>query len=382
MAPSQKTTEPTPEIATEITTEYAATRLARRVASLIEGHSREDFEALALEVFLFQYGRVGPYRRLCDARDFTPVTLDPGIREIWRRVPAVPVVAFRSLALHAAPPLETFRSSGTTAGTRSVHHHPFPELYRQTIDVSFPRFCLPGGAPRPILSLVPTREQAPDSSLAFMAEHVLARWGEEGSAVAFGAHGVATSAADDWARARCAEGRAGLVFATAFALVQWLEALEARGRRWPLPAGTVVFETGGFKGRVREIARPELLARLEASLDVPPGQVVREYGMTELTSQLYTRVLEGGDPDLFFAPPWVRVRVLEPSTLAEQPAGEPGILAIFDLANLGSAAHLLTQDLGVAEGDGFRLLGRASDADLRGCSLTVEALEGGHASHR
>ena len=99
--------------------------------------------------------------------------------------------------------------------------------------------------------------------------------------------------------------------------------------------------------------------------------------MTELTSQCYTAVLGGGDPDLFLSPHWMRARVLHPETLAEQPPGEPGLLALFDLANVGSAVHLLTEDLAAAEGEGFRLLGRAGEAELRGCSLTVEELAGG-----
>ena len=72
----------------------------------------------------------------------------------------------------------------------------------------------------------------------------------------------------------------------------------------------------------------------------------------------------------------MRVRILDPATLAEAPAGTPGLISVLDLANLGSALHLLTEDLGVAEGDGFRLLGRAAGADLRGCSLVVEELRG------
>jgi hypothetical protein len=134
-----------------------------------------------------------------------------------------------------------------------------------------------------------------------------------------------------------------------------------------------LFETGGFKGRTQELTREELVERIGTWLGV--GSVVREYGMTELTSQCYTRALLGEDPDLFVAPPWVRVRVLDPATLEEAPAGTPGLIAVFDLANLGSAVHVLTEDLGVAEGDGFRLLGRAAGAELRGCSLVVEELK-------
>jgi hypothetical protein len=104
--------------------------------------------------------------------------------------------------------------------------------------------------------------------------------------------------------------------------------------------------------------------------------VVREYGMTELTSQAYTGALAGGDPDLFLPPHWMRVRILEPASLAEQPASQEGLITIFDLANLSSAVHLVTEDLGRSEGPGFRLTGRAAGAELRGCSLTVEELGG------
>jgi hypothetical protein len=106
--------------------------------------------------------------------------------------------------------------------------------------------------------------------------------------------------------------------------------------------------------------------------------VVSEYGMTELTSQLYTDVLAGGDPELFVAPHWVRVRVLDPESPAERleeaPPGEPGLIAVFDLANLSSAVHLLTEDLGAMEAGGLRLLGRAAGAELRGCSLAAEEM--------
>jgi len=356
-----------------------ADRIARFVQSPVPaGTSGETFEELALAAFAFQYERIPPYRRLCAGRGATPATVAD-----WRQVPPVPAAAFKTLELAAAPAVEVFRSSGTTGalgdGSRSVHHHPFPDLYRAVIDASFPPYCLPlhGAEARlPILSLVPTREQLPDSSLSFMVDHVLKRWGSAESATAFGARGVEAARARSWAAARQREGRPVLLLATAFALAQWLDGLERMDLRFRLPAGSAVFETGGFKGRTTELTRGELLGRLAERLHVPPAQVVREYGMSELTSQCYTRALLGGDPDLFVAPPWVRVRVLDPETLAEAPAGTPGLLAIFDLGNVGSAVHLLTEDLGVAAGDGFRLLGRAAGAELRGCSLVVEELRG------
>ncbi len=346
--------------------------ILERVTRYLTSSEADSFDALALAAFAYQFENIEPYRLLCQRRGVTPETLKTAAD--WRRIPAVPAAAFKTLTLAAAPAAEVFRSSGTTGEQRSVHHHPFPDLYRRVIDASFPRFCLPYGGPLPVLSLIPGREQLPDSSLSFMADHVLARYGAPESANLFGPRGVEAAKARSWLGARQREGRPVLVLATAFALAQLLDSLDRLGLRFRLPAGTTVFETGGFKGRTAELAREELLGRVQAALGVPPEQVVREYGMTELTSQCYTRVLEGGDPDLFVAPHWVRVRILDPETLEEAPAGAPGLISVFDLANLGSAVHLLTEDLGVAEGDGFRLLGRAAGAELRGCSLVVEEL--------
>ncbi|HEV2852727.1 MAG TPA: long-chain fatty acid--CoA ligase [Thermoanaerobaculia bacterium] len=353
-----------------------------RVTRFLTAPEADSFEDLALAAFAYQFERIEPYRRLCERRGATPETVQD-----WRQVPPVPAAAFKTLTLAAEPAVEVFRSSGTTGGgggggeQRSVHHHPFPDLYRRVIDASFPRFCLPYGGPLPILSLIPTREQLPDSSLSFMADHILARYGSPESATAFGSRGVEAAKARSWAGARQREGRPVLVLATAFALAQWLDALADRlGLKFRLPPGSAVFETGGFKGKTTELTRGELLARVQEWLGVPPDFVVREYGMSELTSQFYTRVLLGGDPDLFVAPHWARVRLLDPETLEEVPAGTPGLVTVFDLANLGSAVHLLTEDLGIferGEEDGFRLVGRAAGAELRGCSLVVEELRGG-----
>ncbi len=357
--------------------------IVERISRSIQS-PQETFEELALAAFAFQFERIAPYRRLCEGRGTTPASVSD-----WRQVPMVPAAAFKTLELAAAPAVEVFRSSGTTSGgieeARSVHHHSYPDLYQQVIDASFPRFCLPhlsAGARLPILSLIPTLTQLPDSSLSFMVDHVISRHGSPESATTFGNRGVEVAKARSWAGARQREGRPVLVLATAFALVQWLDGLDRLDLRFRLPPGTVLFETGGFKGKTGEVSREDLLRRTGERLGVPAGQVVREYGMTELTSQCYTRALYGEDPDLFVAPSWVRVRILDPETLAEAPAGTPGLIAIFDLANLSSAVHLLTEDLGVRDGMGFRLLGRAAGAELRGCSLVVEELRGVGATAR
>lgn len=360
--------------------------LLHRLERFVREPASAGFDELAREAFAFQVEHVPAVAALAAARGVTPNAVAS-----WRDVPAVPALAFKSvdLSLRGLPDVEegsgveTFRSSGTTGRARSVHRHPFPDLYRAVIDASFPRYCWSGPLPAggvPMLSLIPSRADLPDSSLSFMVDHVMRRWATEGESVhAFGTGGLDGVSAAGWVARRDRDRRPGLVLATAFALATWLDALEAAGARHRLPTDTVLFETGGFKGRTRELGRAELLRRVEERLGVPPERVVREYGMTELTSQLYTDVLAGGDPDLFVAPHWVRVRVLDPETLSEAAPGETGLVALFDLANLSSTVHLLTEDLGAAAG-GLRLLGRAAGAELRGCSLAAEEMAGGVAS--
>ena len=225
-------------------------RIRRFVCASSPSSAPETFDELALAAFAYQARHIAPVGALAAARG-VDCEAGPETVRTWRDVPAVPALAYKSLDLlpddvdrEAAT---TFRSSGTTgggeAGLRSVHRHPFPDLYRETIDAGFPGPCLPRGRSRgprgaadrvPILSLIPTRADAPDSSLSFMADHVIARWGTEASATVLGADGLDAEGAVAWLRARAAEPeRPVLVLATGLALAALLEALEALGS----PAG-------------------------------------------------------------------------------------------------------------------------------------------------
>jgi len=343
--------------------------MQHRVAAFIDAPDDNAFNHLALEAFRFQIERIEPYRRLCERRDITADSIDR-----WQDIPMIPTSAFKSVRLCAAESQVTFRSSGTQDTRRSEHHHPFLDLYRRTIESSFPQFCLPADGRCSLLSLIPSAEQVPDSSLSFMVNHILERYGDDSSANLVGERGIEAARLRSWLGSQQRKQRPVLILATALSLHQALEVLARLGVRFRLPAGSVVFETGGLKGREGEIQREDLVARTTDALHVAPGNIVREYGMTELTSQAYTKALSDGDPDLFFCPPWMRVRILDPTTLQEQPEGEEGMIALLDLANIGSALHLLTEDLGVADAEGFRLRGRAAGAGLRGCSLTAEEL--------
>ncbi len=380
--PRHRPTERANQMSPEPAQPHAVAELVHRVSDALRSDLDEaTFTALALDIFSLQLAALEPYRRLCAGRGITAETIGT-----WQQIPAVPVAAFKSLRLHIAPPREIFRSSGTTGGRRSVHFHPFPDLYRRVIDASFPDFCLPPDPPsaeatapvaKPFLALVPPRHRVEDSSLGFMVDHVMRQHGGPDSHYAFGPAGVDIEAANAWCQRRHHDGRPGLVLATSLALAQWLEALRGANLHCALPPGSAIFDTGGFKGRRRSTTAEELRRRLQDHLAIPAQRVVREYGMTELTSQFYTRSLLGGDGETFVGPPWLRAHLLDPLTL--QPLSEasrPGLLAILDLANIGSVVHVLTQDLAMHHDDGFRLLGRATGAELRGCSLAAEELEG------
>jgi hypothetical protein len=209
-----------------------------------------------------------------------------------------------------------------------------------------------------------------------MIGRVVATWGASSSAWALGEHGLDLAIAEAWIREVIAAGRPALILSTAFALVHLLDELTTRGRAWALPAGSLLFETGGYKGRSRSLDRGDIEALVSARLGLQPHQIVREYGMSELSSQLYASA-RTGSPRAFVAPPWVRVQILDPATLDPLQPEQEGLISIVDLANAGSIVHVLTEDLGrLDRGGRLTLLGRASDAELRGCSLAAEELLG------
>ncbi len=351
--------------------------LKEDIASFI-GSGQGDFSTLALRAFAWQYERIPPIRQLCDG-----LGLVPGDLNSWEDIPLVPTLAFKTQRLEAEPAREVFASSGTRDQGRSIHYHPYPELYRQVIEASFPQHCLPKGQRRiPILSLIPSREHAPESSLSFMIDHVVHCWGEGEAAWGLRPRGIHFPTCRSWlSRSQRAQSPV-LILATSFSLVNLLEKIENFSLRFRLPPGSRLFETGGYKGKTREVDRGELLKRLEYSMGLHSSSVIREYGMTELSSQCYALPQAGGGPSVFVTPPWMRHRILSPTTLEPVPPEEKGLVSFLDLANIGSAIHLLTEDLGVPLADGFHLEGRAPNAELRGCSLTAEALtvdsEGDH----
>ena len=353
---------------------------AELLAWMREEPWRDDdtrFARLALELFALQFERCAPYQAYCRRRGATPDRVSD-----WRAIPTVPTSAFKEVALRCFPAdrtLRTFRTSGTTTGARGELHLDRLDLYEASLLPTFRRHLLPDlaeGRRATILALAPPPEEAPDSSLGHMLATAIAALGAPGSGF-FVARGVLREHA--LAAAIGAAGAGPLLLAgTAFAFVHWLDALERRGERLALRPAARLMETGGTKGRARELAPGELHAALASRLGLSPARIVNQYGMTELGSQFYDSSLaQPGAPRHKLGPPWARVRLLDPETGADAAPGEVGAIAVLDLANTGSVAAIRTADLGRRIGDGFEVLGREPGAEARGCSIAADELLAG-----
>ncbi len=157
-----------------------------------------------------------------------------------------------------------------------------------------------------------------------------------------------------------------VLFGTALAFLDFFEWLDRRELR--LPAGSLAMETGGYKGTNRSLPKRDLYALFEKHLGLGQDQIWNEYGMTELSSQFYSRGL--GNPHR--GAPWVCALVIDPESGAECADGATGVLRIFDLANLGSCCALQTRDLAVRRAGDFELIGRDPAALPRGCSRAAD----------
>jgi len=307
-------------------------------------HGEGDFDALAGRLARWQAQAIGPYGQLAQAR---------GWELGWREAPLVPTALFRELDLRA-PVQESdaavFKTSGTTgAGLRGTRRVPDLTLYHAAMEAPFVEHVLAGDrTPRLWWSLIPDTTALPESSLSHMTSALAER--------------LATEVVVE----RPTENNDPVVvMTTSFAIVQHLDAADPGLP--PLPPGSRMMLTGGFKGKSRELDESALLALIEERLGLSAGAVVPEYGMTELTSQAYGRPLEG--------PPWLKLRVVAPGTQRDVVPGEQGLVAFFDLLNLDNVSAILTSDLGTLDAEGrLTLHGRAPGAVLRGCSLTAEEL--------
>jgi hypothetical protein len=371
----------------------------RREFALWQGEawSNEKFEALALEIFAHQFEACSAYRSYCSARGSSPGSVGD-----WRRIPPVPTEAFRHVEFRTVSSDRElrFRTSGTTGGStaRGTHIVPEPELYRASLRAAFRLLVLDdaergfdgsrsnsaAAGPPLLVSLVPPFDPDDGSSLAWMFDDLVGSVGRPGS------RSVASALGIDWpalfglcdavagrAEAPDIAGVPVILLGTTLSFDAWLHRIERTGQRWSLPAGSLLMDTGGVKGR-EGLERDTTLGELLPLLGLEPSRAVNEFGMTELLSQRYAW---GQGPSSLVGPPWLRTLVLDPVSLEPRSEGSEGILCHYDLANAGSVIGVLTEDRGVRDARGIRLLGRTLGAPPRGCSLAtaelLRAREGG-----
>lgn len=327
-----------------------AASLESRILDWIADPPAADFERMALEVHRFQLAGNPAYRRYCE-------TLPPA--RDWRQIPALPQQVFKQEAVRSFPAettARTFRTSGTTGEGFGEHHFHSLRLYQAA---ALRGWELAGLGGRRVLALVPSPVEAPHSSLSQMAAWLC----EDDSAF------FVRGGAGEWNRLEQTLESATeplVLFGTALAFLDWME----RGHSCRLPDGSLIVETGGYKGSGREIPKAELYDRIAEFLGIDPAAIVNEYGMTELSSQFYARGV--GTPHL--GPPWARALVIHPETGTEVADGETGILRLVDTANLWSVCAVQTRDLAIRRGDAFELIGRDPSALPRGCSRTADEM--------
>ena len=310
--------------------------------------SAGEFELLALETFAHQYHNVPIYREFCDHLGRQPAKI-----KNLREIPFLPIEFFKSHKVLSAAfqPEIVFRSSGTTGSVRSQHFVADTGLYRESFTRGFEHFY---GKPSEycIAALLPSYQERSDASLSYMVGELIGQSAHPKSGF-YKVH-EARQVLEILSESRTQV----LIIGVTFALLDLVE------KTIKTAPNTIVMETGGMKGRRKEMVRGELHKILSEGF----GQesIHSEYGMTELLSQAYS-----SGQGLFHCPPWMQVRIRDtedPLSLLE--SGRTGGVDIIDLANQHSCAFIATQDLGKSYDNGtFEILGRFDHSDIRGCNL-------------
>lgn len=312
-----------------------------------------DFVPRALQTFRLQYADNPLYRRYADT-----LGIQPDRVRTLSEIPFLPVSFFKTHAVRTGDfiPEIVFESSGTTGSVTSRHEVRDLNLYRASFTAGFERFYGPVGE-WCVIGLLPAYLERSNSSLVLMVHELIGASGHPDSGFYLYDHDALHAVLQRLERQ--GQGQKILLIGVTFALLDFAE-------KYPMALRhTVVMETGGMKGRRREITRNELHDYLKERLGVP--SIHAEYGMTELLSQAWS----SGD-GLFTCPPWMRALVRrEDDPLDVMMQGE-GLLNIIDLANTWSCSFLATEDIGRIGSDGrFEVSGRADNSDIRGCSLLV-----------
>lgn len=314
--------------------------------------SKKEFEKITLKVFRFQYDNNLVYQQFCQLlrKDKT------NVKRI-EDIPFLPIQFFKSHdILSSSDAIQTtFTSSGTTGMSTSKHHVTDLEFYEESYRLGFRQFY--GNIEDyVILALLPSYLEREGSSLIYMVDDLIQLSNNAES-------GFYLNNYDDLIKKLVRldnEGQNIILIGVTYALLDLVEKQKFNLKN------TIIMETGGMKGRRKEIIREELHEILCDGFGV--SEIHSEYGMTELLSQAYS--LGNG---VFECPSWMQILVRDPEdALTYVKEGKTGGINVIDLANINSCSFIATQDLGKITGNNsFEVLGRFDNSDIRGCNLMV-----------
>lgn len=312
--------------------------------------SAGQFDATCMLVFRYQYQFNPIYRKWCDMMGSNPATV-----QTPAQILPLPVSFFKQeKIITGAKATHYFESSGTTKTQNSRHWVRDLDIYRQSFNKAFELFYGPV-TDWCILALLPAYLERQHSSLVMMADELIRDSAHPQSGFYLYDH----ERLNDTLHLLEKSGQKTLLLGVTFALLDFAENFPQQLKH------TIVMETGGMKGRRKEITRAEVHAILTSKLGVPT--VHSEYGMTELLSQAYSKG-EG----VFECPPWMKVMVRDEEDPLGMSTTGRGVIQVIDLANLYSCSFIATEDLGQVYSDGsFEVWGRLDNSDIRGCSLMV-----------
>ncbi|GAA4889014.1 acyltransferase [Flaviramulus aquimarinus] len=314
--------------------------------------NQTEFEDLALQVFKFQFENNSVYRSFCDL-----LYKHPSDVKTIQDIPFLPIQFFKTRTiLSSKSSVETtFTSSGTTGSTTSKHHVTDLGVYIQSFTKGFEQFY--GNIEDyVVLGLLPSYLEREGSSLIYMVDTMIkaSKHAESG----FYLNNI--SELKDTLIKADAEEKKVLLIGVSFALLDLIETYTFNLKH------TIIMETGGMKGRRKELIRTQLHNILKDGFGVE--NIHSEYGMTELLSQGYSK-----GQGVFNCPPWMKVLTRNTEdALSIQNYNKTGGINVIDLANINSCAFIATQDLGRVNKDGsFEVIGRFDNSDIRGCNLMV-----------
>lgn len=314
--------------------------------------SQDEFEQFALALFREQAFSCAVYRQYLHHLGIAPASIRTS-----HEIPFMPISFFKNYPVISEnhKPDIVFTSSGTTG---NVSRHPVSDIriYEKSFTTAFRHFY---GNPqgKAILALLPNYLEREGSSLIYMVEHLIRLSGRPESGFFLYDHQLL----HETLLQLCAAAVPTILFGVSFALLDFIETY-----RIDFPE-LIVIETGGMKGKRKELIREELHNFLSTGFGTT--ETHSEYGMTELLSQAYA-----GADNRFRCPPWMRILIRDVNDpLSLVPSPKTGGINVIDLANIHSCAFIATQDLGRLYEDGsFDVLGRFDYSDIRGCNLLVQ----------